>query len=53
MRKYGVKVVTIFPDITQTNLYRNADFREEDETESYILPDDVAKAVEWILILYL
>ena len=45
-RKYGVKVVTIFPDMTQTNLYRNADFREGDETESYLLPDDVAKAVE-------
>ncbi|MCI8892549.1 MAG: SDR family oxidoreductase [Eubacterium sp.] len=48
-RKYGVKVVTISPDMTQTNLYRNADFREGDETESYLLPDDVAKAVEWIL----
>lgn len=48
-RKYGVKVITIFPDMTQTNLYRNADFREGDETESYLLPDDVAKAVEWIL----
>lgn len=48
-RKYGVKVVTIFPDMTQTNLYRNADFREGDETESYLLPDDVVKAVEWIL----
>ncbi len=48
-RKYGVKVVTISPDMTQTNLYRNADFREGDETESYLLPDDVVKAVEWIL----
>ena len=35
--------------MTQTNLYRNADFREGDETESYLLPDDVGKAVEWIL----
>lgn len=48
-RKYGVKVVTIFPDMTQTNLYRNADFREGDETQSYLLPEDVAQAVEWIL----
>ncbi|MDE5825240.1 MAG: SDR family oxidoreductase [Lachnospiraceae bacterium] len=48
-RKYGVKVITIFPDMTQTNLYRNADFREGDETESYLLPEDVANAVEWIL----
>lgn len=48
-RKYGVKVVTIFPDMTQTNLYRNADFQEGDETESYLLPEDVAATVEWIL----
>lgn len=48
-RKYGVKVVTISPDMTQTNLYRNADFREGDEPESYLLPEDVAGAVEWIL----
>ena len=47
-RKYGVKVVTIFPDMTQTNLYRNADFREGDEPESYLLAEDVAGAVEWI-----
>jgi Short-chain dehydrogenases of various substrate specificities len=48
-RKYGVKVVTIFPDMTQTNLYRNADFREGDEIESYLLPEEVAMTVEWIL----
>lgn len=48
-RKYGVKVVTIFPDMTQTNLYRNADFQEGDETQSYLLPKDVAATIEWIL----
>ena len=48
-RKYGVKAVTIFPDMTQTNLYRNADFREGDEPESYLLPEEVAQTVEWIL----
>ena len=48
-RKYGVKVVTISPDMTQTNLYRHANFREGDEPESYLLPEDVAGAVEWIL----
>lgn len=48
-RKYGVKVVTISPDMTQTNLYRSADFREGDETNSYLLPEDIAGAVEWIL----
>lgn len=48
-RKYGVKVVTIFPDMAKTNLYRNADFREGDEIESYLLPEEVAAAVEFIL----
>lgn len=48
-RKYGVKVATVFPDMTQTNLYRNADFREGEEPESYLLPEEVAEAVELIL----
>ncbi len=49
VRKYGVKAVSVFPDMTKTNLYRNADFREGDETESYLLPEEVAAAVEFIL----
>lgn len=48
-RKYGVKVVAVFPDMTKTNLYRNADFREGDVIESYLLPEEVADAVEFIL----
>lgn len=48
-RKYGVKVVTIAPDMTKTNLYRNSDFREGDEAESYLVPDEVADAVEFVL----
>lgn len=48
-RKYGVRVVTIPPDMTRTNLYRNADFREGEEEESYLLPGEVAAAVEYAL----
>lgn len=48
-RKYGVKVVTISPDMAKTNLYRNADFREGDEAESYLLPEEVAWAVEYVI----
>ena len=48
-RKYGVKVVTISPDMTRTNLYRNADFREGEEAESCLLPEEVADAVEYVL----
>lgn len=48
-RKYGVKVAAVFPDMTKTNLYRNADFREGEEQEAYLLPEEVASAVEFIL----
>ena len=48
-RKYGVKVVTISPDMTKTRLYRHADFREGEEADTYLLPDEVAEAVEFVL----
>ncbi|MBD5393116.1 MAG: SDR family oxidoreductase [Lachnospiraceae bacterium] len=48
-RKYGVKVVTISPDMTKTSLYRNADFWEGDEEGSYLMPEEVAGAVEYVL----
>lgn len=48
-RKYGVKVTTIQPDMTKTNLYRNADFEEGEEDESYLLPGEVAETVEYVL----
>lgn len=49
VRKYGVKVASIFPDMTKTNLYRNADFCQGDEEESYLMPQETADAVEYIL----
>lgn len=48
-RKYGVKVTSVQPDMTKTNLYRNADFTEGEEAESYLVPGEAAKAVEYIL----
>ncbi len=50
-RKYGVKVVAIYPDMTDTNLYRNADFTVGEEAEARLLPEDVANALEYILRL--
>jgi len=49
VRKYGVKVVSVSPDMTKTNLYRHADFREGEEEDSYLLPEEVADAVGYIL----
>ncbi|WP_058485279.1 SDR family NAD(P)-dependent oxidoreductase [Defluviitalea phaphyphila] len=48
-RKSGVKVVTIHPDMTKTNFYNNAYFREGDLPESYITGECVAQAVKMIL----
>ena len=49
VRKYGVRVALIHPDMTKTNLYRNADFCEAEEEEARLLPEEVAEAVEYII----
>ena len=48
-RKYGVKVTTILPDMTDTNLYRHADFEASKVEDARLLPEDVADAVRYIL----
>lgn len=48
-RKYGVKVTTIHPDMTDTNLYRDADFTCSDEEGSFLLASEVADAVRYVL----
>ncbi len=48
-RKYGVKVTAICPDMTSTNLYRNANFREDDDVMAHIEPAEIADTVEYIL----
>lgn len=35
--------------MTETNLYRNADFTVGEEKESYLTPEEVAEAVEYVL----
>ena len=49
VRKTGVKVVCIYPDITKTPFYDSLNFQEGDDNLSYILPECVASAVEMIL----
>lgn len=48
-RKYGVRVVTIHPDMTKTNLYRNADFNVGNTEDTYLNPNEVADAVSFVL----
>ncbi len=41
-RKHGVRVITIHPDLTDTNLYRNADFTPQDDPQYRLTPEEVA-----------
>ena len=49
VRKSGVKVITINPDIVQTPFYDHLNFKEHDDPESYITPGSIADAVETIV----
>lgn len=49
VRKYGVKVVSIHPDMTKTNFYRNANFSEAAAPDTYLLPEEVAQIIDMIL----
>lgn len=48
-RKYGVKVTCLIPDMTETNLYRNADFKADENDGCCLYPMDIANVVEQIL----
>lgn len=47
VRKNGIKVTTLLPDMTQTNLYRNADFTADES--ACLFPEDIADTISYIL----
>ena len=49
VRKTGIKVINIQPDITKTNLYRNADFTEDEDMLACLEPKEVADIIEYII----
>ena len=50
VRKTGVRVVTVCPDLTLgTKLYRNADFTPSEEEGCYLFPEDVALCIKNII----
>ena len=50
VRKTGVKVVTVCPDLTAgTKLYRNADFKPSKEDGCFLTPEDTAECVRDII----
>ena len=48
-RKYGVRVTAILPDMTDTELYRHADFTADPAMDAHLEAEDVADAVEYAL----
>lgn len=48
-RKYGVRVMAILPDMTDTELYRHADFTADPAMDAHLEAEDVADAVEYAL----
>lgn len=49
VRKYGVKVITLHPDMTRSNFYRHANFCEGSQEDSFLYPEEIAGAVDMIL----
>lgn len=49
VRKYGVKVIVIHPDMTKSNFYRHANFCEGEKADTYLLAEEVAETVDMIL----
>lgn len=43
VRKYGVRVTVLAPDMTRTNLYRNASFCAAEDPDTSLSPEEVAE----------
>ena len=49
VRKYGVRVVNIEPDLTDTGLYRNATFKTSEAFDERLTANDVAELVRLVI----
>lgn len=49
VRKHGVKVTTIHPDITKSNFYDKLDFTYEEESDTVLYTEQIADAVEYVV----
>lgn len=48
-RKHGLKVTCVIPDMTSTNLYRNADFEADTADGCCLDPKDIAEVVKDVI----
>ncbi|MFW6307854.1 MAG: short-chain dehydrogenase, partial [Campylobacterales bacterium] len=51
IRQKGVKVISLNPDITDTNFFDNLFFGISNKQDSFLLPNQIANTVEYILDL--
>lgn len=50
LRKFGVKVHLIIPDITKTDFYKNLNFEPDEDPKSYLLPNQIAEVIEELVV---
>ncbi|MEE8807806.1 MAG: SDR family oxidoreductase [Lactimicrobium sp.] len=50
-RKHGMKVICLMPDLTETDLYRHADFQPGKENDCHLESEDIALAVHDLLAM--
>ncbi|PJZ46565.1 SDR family oxidoreductase [Leptospira brenneri] len=50
LRKFGVKVHLIIPDITKTDFYNYLNFEPDDDPKSYLLPNQIAEVIEDLIL---
>ncbi len=48
-RKRGVRVINIQPDMTETALYRNADFETDEDISAKLLPEEIAEVIRFAI----
>ncbi|MCW7480752.1 SDR family oxidoreductase [Leptospira kanakyensis] len=50
LRKFGVKVHLIIPDITKTDFYNHLNFEPDEDPKSYLLPDQIASVIKDLVL---
>lgn len=50
LRKFGVKVHLIIPDITKTDFYNHLNFEPDEDPKSYLLPDQIAEVIQELVV---
>lgn len=45
LRKFGVKVHLVIPDITKTDFYNHLNFEPDEDPNSYLLPNQIAEVI--------